>query len=428
MDCRLADLLLEKARSVASLFCVSEPIDAFEFPGKGNINQHTFIIRAGPPENRSEYLLQLLNQQVFKRPQSVMEAMAACIKAQQEAIARGALGEDEEWEPIRLVSTRTGMPYLEASAEGGYQCWRMMIRIPNARSYQSLSKITGQHERLRTAEEAGKGLSLFRTLTMAMDTSRLGCSLPGYRDTSVYYAQLLSVLAGNRTTEEAAPYLPADPIVRQSTEQHFLIHLPPEDYRQRMEDPEVRRLIRLARNQKSFGLTLLRGLSKGKLPKVLIHGDTKLDNFLFSIHTGKAIALVDLDTIMPYTWLADWGDMVRSLVNVSGEREQDLEKVQVDMDVLRAAARGFLRSSRGIRTEEAELMTDAIQILSLELGVRFLADYLRGNSYFKLSPKDPWDLNKIRAMVQFSLFEQLRKKADDTKRIIDELCRQFDLV
>jgi N-acetylhexosamine 1-kinase len=98
-------------------------------------------------------------------------------------------------------------------------------------------------------------------------------------------------------------------------------------------------------------------------------------------------------------------------VNVAGEREQDPDKIHADMGVFKAVARGFLRSARHIAAQEAELMADAPQIMALELGVRFLADYLRGDSYFMLGPADPPDLNKTRALVQFYLFKKLRENA-----------------
>lgn len=97
--------------------------------------------------------------------------------------------------------------------------------------------------------------------------------------------------------------------------------------------------------------------------------------------------------------------------------------VRVDMEVYRAAARGFLRSARGITAREIGLMADAVEVMSLELGVRFLADYLRGDSYFSPGPDDPPDINKTRALTQFTLFERLREKSDEARRVIDEIGR-----
>jgi len=186
----------------------------------------------------------------------------------------------------------------------------------------------------------------------------------------------------------------------------------------------MQRLIALALDQKPFACTLLDGLDAGNLRRVAVHGDTKLDNFLFSTRTGRIKALVDLDTIMPHTWLTDWGDLARSLVNIAGESERDPGKIEVDAEIFRALAAGFLGSARDLTTSEMNLMVEAAQIMALELGVRFLADYLRGDTYFRLSPAEARDLNKTRALVQFSVFGKIRARADSLKRLIEEFERR----
>jgi len=203
------------------------------------------------------------------------------------------------------------------------------------------------------------------------------------------------------------------------------VHLSEPEYRRRVDDPEFRPWIDLVRSEEAFGVTLLDGMSSGRIRRLAIHGDTKLDNFLFSTRTGRVKALVDLDTIMPHSWLADWGDMARSLVNVAGEKERDLSRVGVDMDVFRAVARGFLSTAREVTPAEVDLMADAPQIIALELGLRFLTDYLRGDSYFTLGPADPPDLNRVRAMAQLALFRRLRERADEARRFIDDLRAEF---
>jgi hypothetical protein len=405
---------IEQAHWIASLFDLPQPIEACDFPLKGNINKNTYSIVAGLPAIRGEYILQQLNPDVFTRPRAVMSAMILCLEEQRKAIAGGALQAGEEWEPIRLIPTKDGKPFLEITDGEISGCWRMMARIGNAQSYRSLQEISDRRAQLKLAEEAGRGLALFGRLTANMDSTRVGCPLPGYRDTSLYYNQLQSVLTGHRTISEASALLPADPVVRQSTEQHFLVHLQREEYRHRMEDPQLRHCIDLALAEKQFGLRLVNALATGALKTVVVHGDTKLENYLFDAQTGRVKALVDMDTIMPHTWLTDWGDMVRSLVNPAGEKETDLSKIEADLEIFDAAAKGFLSSAIHIEPQESAYLMDAVQILALELGVRFLADYLRGDSYFRLGPSDPPDLNKTRAMVQFRLFESLRAKAART--------------
>jgi hypothetical protein len=411
---------LAQASRLSSCFRLARPVEVHDFPEKGNINLHTFLVSAGTPAPR-EYLLQRINEHVFTRPRSVMLAMIASIEAQRVSLAEGRLSPGEEWEAITLLDTVDGQPYLEIDNHRGYSCWRLMVKIPESRTYKSLGEIADPAERLRVAAEAGRGLAMYSDFTCRMRTDNLENPLPGYRDTRLYFDQLRSVLAGSRTPEQAGALIPSDPALRHSTEEHFLVHLEEAEYRRRADDPEFRPFVDLVQAEEAFGTSLLDGMDSGRIRRLAIHGDTKLDNFLFSTRTGRVKSLVDLDTIMPHTWLADWGDMVRSLVNVAGEKERDLSRVQVDMDVYRAVARGFLSAAREVTPAEVDLMVDAVQVIALELGLRFLTDYLRGDSYFKLGPADAPDLNRARAMVQLTLFRRLRARADEARRFIDAL-------
>jgi hypothetical protein len=413
--------LFTKARKIASRFELPEPFELGDFPMKGNINQQAYLITSRLQSRTSEYILQQINPNVFRQPRSVMQAMIACLNAQRRALSEMKTEEKEEWEIIRLVPTKEGNEFLEFDAAEGPECWRVMARIRDACAFQSLRQIADPEQRLRIAEETGRGLAFFHNLTAGMETAGLSASLPGYRDTQLYYDQLVSVLEGSRTPEEAFAYMPDEETIRQCTEQQFLIHLDPAQYTKRMADPQIRRLIDIALEQKEFALSLLQDLRCGRLHLSVIHGDTKLENFLFSTQTGRVRSLVDLDTIMPHNWLSDWGDMIRSLVNVAGEKERDLRKIEIDMEIFKASARGFLSSIQTINPDEIRRMPKAPQIMALELGVRFLADYLRGDNYFRPSPGEPEELNKIRALVQFSVFERLRANAEAAGQYIQAL-------
>jgi hypothetical protein len=412
------------AARIASRFDLPSPVEAYDFPEKGNIHHHTFLVVAGRAGSSREYLLQRINQKVFTRPRNVMAAMMASTAAQRRSLEKGLLPLGREWETITLIPTREGQPYLEHTHRRGTTWWRLMVRIPGCRTYKSLGEIADPRERVAVAEEAGRGLATYGDFTADMDISGLVSPLPGYRDTRVYYDQFHSVLKESRSLEEAAGFLPTDGALRESTEEHFLVHLSPREFRRRMDDHCLRPFIELVRREEDFAKSLLRDMAAGRIRRTAIHGDTKLDNFLFNAATGRVKALIDLDTIMPHTWLADWGDMVRSLVNVAGERERDLGKVRVDMEIYAALARGFLTTAREVTRAEVDRMVDAVEIIALELGLRFLADHLRGDSYFKLGPADPSDLNKIRAAVQLTLFGKLRECEGEARRLVAALARR----
>lgn len=408
------DFDLEHVRSIAALFDIPRPIAISDFPEKGNINQHTYLVQAGT----NEFLLQRINHTVFTRPHSVMASMIACIQAQSEVIRANESLATTGWIPISLRSTAAGDPYLEYDEPRGATVWRMMDRIPGCRTYKSLSEESDRAQQLRLAEEAGRGLALYGRLTWGMSTVGLENPLPGYRQTRTYYDQFLSVLVGSRTKEDALRFLPTDPVVRQSTEYHFRIHLQDDEYHRRMTDPQLQHFIAIAKANEEFAMTFQRSMETGAIRTVAVHGDTKLENFLFCKETGRALSLVDLDTIMPHTWLSDWGDMVRSLTNVAGEKEPDLAKVDVDLEIYDALAKGFLGAAGEIPRAELELMPVAVELLALELGVRFMMDYLRGDSYFLLGQADRRDLNKTRGMVQLTLFERLRSKRGEIEGIL----------
>ncbi len=406
------------AARIVSKFALESPVEVYDFPDKGNINQHTYLISSGTGANSREFLLQQINQQVFRRPRNVMAAMIACIEAQRESLARRSTTESGGWETVELVPTWTGVPFLEFENRRGVSYWRLMKKISDCRTFKSLAEVGSRARQLEVATEAGRGLALYADLTAGVKVAGLENPLPGYRETRLYYRQFHSVMAGNQTFEEAVAFLPEDRRLRESTEIHFLVHLPEHEYQRRRQLPEVQGAVDLVLEHESFATSLLDAMDEGRIRRVAIHGDTKLDNFLFSNQTGKVKALIDLDTIMPHTWLADWGDMVRSLANVAGEKERDRDKVQVDEEVFEAIAQGFLATARSVQPREIELMVDAVQIISLELGLRFLTDYIRGDSYFILGQTDPPDLNKVRGLSQLTLFERLRARDRDLRELI----------
>lgn len=395
---------------IASRFAIAEPVTIAPFPGKGNINLHTYHVVA----DGAEYLLQKVNAYVFTMPHRVMGAMIRSIKAQRSALDNGHPAQD--WTPIELIPTRAGAEYLDLDEGRERSVWRLMVRIDTSESYKSLSEISDREGQLKLAYETARGLAIYSDLTSSIDPEQVAGSLPGYRDTAVYYRLFHSVMAGNRTTEEAEVYLPQDESVRESTKLHFVVHADPAKYKARKNDPELREDIRLLIDAQPSSNAVWNAINEKRIRSTLIHGDPKIENFLFCQRTGRVKSLVDLDTIMAFSWLSDWGDMVRSMVNVAGEKERDLSKVGIDTEIFDAVAEGFLAEARDISDQEFALMVPAIQIAILELGLRFLTDYVRGDSYFQLQEHDAADLNKVRARVQMKLYRDFVEFGPEAER------------
>lgn len=164
---------------------------------------------------------------------------------------------------------------------------------------------------------------------------------------------------------------------------------------------------------------IMDGLADGSVPLRVTHNDTKLNNILMDAKTGKARAIIDLDTIMPGSMLFDFGDSIRFGASTALEDEKDLDKVHFSTELFRAYAEGFVGKVRdSITDKEAELLAFAGNMMTMECGMRFLADYLAGDTYF--ATKYP-EHNLVRARTQIKLVREMEQKADEIRAIVDDV-------
>ena len=395
-----------EARQIAEQFAFGDVLSVEEFARRGNINLDTYLVES----SRGKFLLQRINQNVFPMPERVMAGMIASLRAQANNNHGG------NWTVMGLCDTKGGHPYL--SYDGAV--WRAITFIENVESFKSLSDAPiGLRRNL--AYEVGRGLARYTDLTADIDANSFAASLPGYRDTSIYFAQLEAALAGIKSPQEVEHLLPTDLDVRTAVAPHFVRISAESDFQCRRNDPDLAPYIEVIQRHRDIALDMHRKRIRGEIRTTLVHGDTKIENFLFDSETHRAVSLVDLDTVMPHTWLSDWGDMARSLCNEAGEKTRAIDAVDVHREYYAAALEGFLSATSTATPEEIELMPRAVQWITLELGARFLADYLRGDTYFALADGDPPDLNKVRAMVQIRLFEKLLEHESTANSLV----RQF---
>lgn len=168
--------------------------------------------------------------------------------------------------------------------------------------------------------------------------------------------------------------------------------------------------VQFAQTRREMAFVIDRMLKTGDIPMRTVHGDTKLNNVLFCNDTGRAQCIVDLDTCMPGYALYDFGDLVRFTAATSSEDEQDLSKVGTDLSLYRALVDGYLQGTRGSLSQgEIELMPFAARLVTYTIGLRFLADHLAGDVYFKVSRENH---NLDRARVQFRMVERMEEQAD----------------
>jgi hypothetical protein len=162
----------------------------------------------------------------------------------------------------------------------------------------------------------------------------------------------------------------------------------------------------------------------GVLPRRIVHGDTKLNNVLLDDQTGEGICVIDLDTVMPGQVLHDFGDMCRTTTCVTPEDERNLALVEPSMEMLEALARGYLASFGSLlNPTERELLAFSASLVSFEIGIRFLEDYLSGDRYFKV--KRP-DHNLDRARAQFKLVQAFEQRQESMRALVAQTFRMLD--
>jgi Ser/Thr protein kinase RdoA (MazF antagonist) len=184
---------------------------------------------------------------------------------------------------------------------------------------------------------------------------------------------------------------------------------------------EARRLRQFVEARREFAGVLENARKAGDLIERPIHGDPKITNVMIDQFTGKGTCIVDLDTVKPGLIHYDIGDAVRSSCNPAGEETTDLNDVFLDLELFEALVRGYLAEAKGFLTDEDKrYLFDSIRLITFELGLRFFADYLAGDVYFKTSHEGQ---NLNRARVQFALCESIEAREGKMKEILEKHCQ-----
>lgn len=157
-------------------------------------------------------------------------------------------------------------------------------------------------------------------------------------------------------------------------------------------------------------------MASGEIPERVIHNDSKINNLLF-MRDGSAV-IIDLDTVMPGSVLSDFGDMVRTATASAAEDEADLSKVYSKKEYFEALARGYISEATFLTQSEVDNLVFAGQLSTFEVGVRFLTDYINGDTYFHTSYPEH---NLVRARNQFKMVESLEENAEEYEKIVREL-------
>ena len=338
--------------------------------GNGHINS-TFLITVEGVEEK--YILQRINSYVFIRPKEVMENMIHVTEYLQNRIREE--GGDPDRETIRLIRSVSGDPWVE-DEEG--EIWRVMLCVPDTESPQ-LPDDPG------ILEECGKAFGCFTRRLKDYPAASLYETIHAFHDTPARLRQL----------EDAAS---ADACGRLK---------------------DVAEEMAFAREREAETHVLTDAYAAGKLPLRVTHNDTKVNNVLLDRETGKAVCVVDLDTVMPGLLAYDFGDAIRVGACSAEEDERDLSIIHLELLKFKAFARGFLKELKGTLSEEELLSLEAgARLMTFENGMRFLADHLNGDKYFKIHRPGQ---NLDRARAQFALLADMERHQKEMTDLLKEL-------
>ena len=357
----------DRIGAVARQFAIDGEFERAEPFGSGHIND-TYRVTFARGGVAASYVLQRINHGIFKKPEALMENVQ---RVTAHLAAQVADEPDRARRALRLIETRDGRGW-HVDDEGGY--WRVFCFIPAARSYDAV-------ESTAQAFEAARAFGRFQQMQASLPAPRLHDTIPDFHNTPKRFEALLGAIAKDKAG------------------------------RARLAAPEIE--FALAR------AAMTGVLLDAHLPERVTHNDTKLNNVLLDDLTGEGICVMDLDTTMPGLAPYDFGDMVRTMTSTAAEDERDLKKVELQAEMFEAVVRGYLSTAGDfLSRDETALLAFAGKLITFETGIRFLADYLDGDSYFKVH-RDGQNLDRCR--TQFKLVESMERQGEWMERLVERL-------
>ncbi len=365
-------MIQKKLRNICEQFKIyGDYVVAVPF-GSGHIND-TYQVTYDQGGVRLHYTLQRINHNVFQNPAQVMENIDRVTRHVLHKIR--STGQETYKRTIRLLESRAGLPYVQDS-EGEY--WRIYIFIENARTYDVLESVDQAYQAART-------FGTFQLDLVDLPGPRLHETIPDFHNTPKRMDALERAVA-------------ADPCGRAKL---------------------VQREIDFALSRRADAGLLLQLNAEGLIPERITHNDTKLNNVLIDDISGQGICVIDLDTVMPGLAHYDFGDMVRTGTSPAAEDERNLERVTMQFPMFEALLRGYMASAGQFLTSvEREQLPFAGKLITLEIGVRFLTDYLEGDVYFK-THREGHNLDRCR--TQFKLVESIEAQFDRMHALLKTL-------
>lgn len=338
----------------------------------GNINS-TFLVKYLRDGEKKHYIVQRINQNVFNDPERLMDNIVRVTNFVRENIKK--IGLPTRRFVLRVYLTKEGQKPYFIDNFGNY--WRVYRYISDSITYDA-------SDDLGIIERSGQAFGLFQNCLDGFDASTLYIPIPNFHNTPKRYQKFYDKVQ--------------------------------KDECDRVDS--VKEEISKLREFESLACTLQNYLDGGEIPLRVTHNDTKCNNVCFDKNTGEALAVLDLDTVMPGAVAYDFGDAIRFIANTCLEDDPDVESVKLDLDKYEAFAKGFLSNLKDKLTDkEKETLNLGVFTMTVELAVRFLDDYIDGDKYFKvLYPGHNLD----RARNQIALASDIAKKLAQMDEILNK--------
>jgi len=356
--------------AAAAQFAFNATVADIRAHGRGNVND-TFLVTSGSGAV-GPFILQRINRHVFPQPERIISNMRVVTRHMLARRQHVLSGRNRRWEVPCVLTAQNGRDFWIDPA-GGF--WRALTFIEDAEPCDSMRSV-------EEAREVGFALGVFHALISNIPLKGLHDTLEGFHITPRYLWHYDELLPGNRGCSS----------------------------------PEERHCLSFVSDRKFIVGILENAREQGKLHLRPIHGDPKANNVLRDPDTGRAVGMVDLDTVKPGLVHYDIGDCLRSCCNPLGEETEHWEDVRFDADLCRAVLQGYLSTARAfLSPADYEYLFDALRLLTFELGLRFFTDHLEGNVYFRTGREGH---NLARALVQFRLTESIESQESAIRLII----------
>jgi hypothetical protein len=338
----------------------------------GHINE-TYSATYSQGGTRVRYIHQKINRNVFKNPAAVMKnVMRVTSHIRKKLEAQNARHLTRR--SLIVIPTRDGHSYFLDADHG---VWRTFIFIEGVETFESV-------ESPEQAFQAGRAFGEFQRLLVDLPGERLFETIPDFHNTRKRFGALQQAI---------------------ERDQHN---------RARDAQPEIQ----FALKHENIVDTILNALAKRKIPERVTHNDTKFNNVMLDVLTGEAMCIVDLDTVMPGCALYDFGDMVRTTTSPTLEDEQDLSKVKMQMPMFKKLAEGYLSAAGEFLTKaEKSFIAFSGKLITFEIGIRFLTDFLSGDTYFRIHRPGH---NLDRCRTQFKLVESIEKQEIPMAKFVEK--------